>query len=71
MAYCLIIFIFLAGDLFTLTTEEEDPVEVEKRKKKKKEDPSFIDTSFAKELVFPENEVIECPASMGVSGEVH
>ena len=59
------------GGLFTLTTQEEDPLEVEKRKQKKKEDPGYIDVTFAKELVFPENEVIECPASMGVSGEVH
>jgi len=35
------------------------------------DDPTYIDTTFAKELIFPESEVIECPSSMGVSGEVH
>lgn len=60
-----------SGDLFTLTTQEEDPLEIERRRLKKIEDPTYIDVSFAKELIFPQDEVIECPASMGVSGEVH
>jgi len=30
-----------------------------------------VDTSYAKELVFPDDQVVVFPTSMGISGEIH
>jgi hypothetical protein len=53
------------GDLFTVADEDtklhqEDVV-----------DPDFVDTSYAKELYFPDDQIVIFPSYMGVSGEVH
>lgn len=33
--------------------------------------PDFVDTSYAKELYFPDDQIVIFPSYMGVSGEVH
>ena len=37
----------------------------------KRDDPDYIDTTFAKELVFPPDQVVVFPTEMGVTGECH
>ena len=57
------------GDLFTVA---DDNSKNEQDKLEKEAKPSdFIDTSYAKELYFPDDQIVIFPSYMGVSGEVH
>lgn len=53
------------GDLFTVADDNTKPEQEEVK------DPDFVDTSYAKELYFPDDQIVIFPSYMGVSGEVH
>ena len=56
--------IFAAEDLFTV-------IDNDLRSDKAKDDPNYIDTSYAKELYFPDDQIIIFPSSIGITGEVN
>ena len=41
------------------------------RSQKAKDDPTYVDTSYAKELYFPDDQIVIFPSTMGITGEVH
>lgn len=51
-------------DLFTVTDHDL-------RSDKAKEDPNYVDTSYAKELYFPDDQIVIFPSTIGITGEVH
>ena len=57
------------GDLFTVA---DDNSKNEQDKAEKNDRPAdYVDTSYAKELYFPDDQIVIFPSYMGVSGEVH
>ena len=60
----LISFLFPADDLFTVTDHDL-------RNERAKEDPNYVDTSYAKELYFPDDQIVIFPSTIGITGEVH
>ena len=56
---------YIAGDLFTVADQKfVDP-------SKRKHIPGYIDTTFAREYFFPNDQIVIFPSTMGISGEVH
>jgi hypothetical protein len=55
-----------------LFTVADDNSKNEQDKLEKESQPAdFVDTSYAKELYFPDDQIVIFPSYMGVSGEVH